>query len=168
MVHTKFSGVLALFTIIQAAGWPIWPLLICSIVALALVIERMMSLRTHLVAPEGLLEQALKASQNNLPSEEAMEQLHDNSVLGRVLASGLHAMKDEPLISSEDLHSSMESAGRKAAHELEKYLVALATIATSSADMYLAMPSRLALAALCRSWSRDEASKTPRRNVPGT
>jgi len=124
--------VLALFTIIQAAGWPIWPLLICSVVALALVIERMMSLRTHLVAPEGLLEQALKASQNNLPSEEAMEQLHDNSVLGRVLASGLHAMKDEPLISSEDLHSSMESAGRKAAHELEKYLVALATIASAA------------------------------------
>jgi biopolymer transport protein ExbB len=128
----KFSGVLALFTIIQAAGWPIWPLLICSVVALALVIERMMSLRTHLVAPEGLLEQALKASQNNLPSEEAMQQLHDNSVLGRVLASGLHAMKDEPLISAEDLRSSMESAGRKAAHELEKYLVALATIASAA------------------------------------
>ena len=50
-----------MFTIIQAAGWPIWPLLICSVVALALVIERMMSLRPHLVAPEGLLEQALKA-----------------------------------------------------------------------------------------------------------
>jgi biopolymer transport protein ExbB len=121
-----------LFTIIQAAGWPIWPLLICSIVALALVIERMMSLRTHLVAPEGLLEQALKASHDNLPSEDAMQQLHDHSVLGRILASGLHAMKDEPLISAEDLRSSMESAGRKAAHELEKYLVALATIASAA------------------------------------
>jgi biopolymer transport protein ExbB len=124
--------VLALFTIIQAAGWPIWPLLICSVVALALVIERMMSLRPHLVAPEGLLEQALKASHDNLPSEEAMQQLHDHSVLGRILASGLHAMKDEPLISTEDLRSSMESAGRKAAHELEKHLVALATIASAA------------------------------------
>ncbi len=128
----KFSGVLALFTIIQAAGWPIWPLLICSILALALVIERLMSLRPHLVSPEGLLDQALKASQNNLPSEEAMQQLHNNSILGRVLSSGLHAMKDEPLISAEDLRSSMESAGRKAAHELDKYLVALATIASAA------------------------------------
>ncbi len=91
-----------------------------------------MSLRSHLVAPEGLLEQALQAAQNNLPSQEVMQQLHDNSVLGRVLASGLYAMKDEPLISPEDLHSNMESAGRKAAHELEKYLVALATIASAA------------------------------------
>ena len=121
-----------MFTIIQAAGWPIWPLLICSVVALALVIERMMSLRPHLVAPEGLLEQALKASHDNLPSEEAMQQLHDHSVLGRILASGLHAMKDEPLISAEDLRSSMESVGREAAHELEKHLMALATIASAA------------------------------------
>jgi len=91
-----------------------------------------MSLRSHLVAPEGLLTQALQASHDNLPSEDAMSQLHDHSVLGRILASGLHAMKDEPLISAEDLRSSMESAGRQAAHELEKHLVALATIASAA------------------------------------
>jgi len=121
-----------LFTIIQAAGWPIWPLLICSVVALTLVIERMMSLRTHLVSPEGLLEQAMQASHDNLPSEETMQQLHDHSVLGRVLASGLYAMRDEPLLSAQDLHASMESAGRKAAHELDKYLVTLATLASAA------------------------------------
>lgn len=123
---------LALFTIIQAAGWPIWPLLICSIVALALIIERMMSLRRHLVAPEGLLEQAMQASRDNLPSQEATQQLQDHSVLGRILAGGLLAMTAEPLISAEDLRSSMESAGRKAAHDLERYLVALATIASAA------------------------------------
>ncbi len=121
-----------MFTIIQAAGWPIWPLLICSVVALTLVIERIMSLRTHLVAPEGLLEQAMQASHDNLPSAETMQQLHDHSVLGRVLASGLYAMRDEPLLSAQDLHASMESAGRKAAHELDKYLVTLATIASAA------------------------------------
>jgi len=121
-----------LFTIIQAAGWPIWPLLICSIVALALIIERMMSLRRHLVAPEGLLEQAMQASRDNLPSQEATQQLQDHSVLGRILAGGLLAMTAEPLISAEDLRSSMESAGRKAAHDLERYLVALATIASAA------------------------------------
>ena len=132
MVANKFLGALALFTIIQAAGWPIWPLLACSIVALALIIERMMSLRSHLVAPEGLLEQVLQASRDNLPSEDTMTQLQEHSVLGRILASGLHAMKDEPLVSAEDLRSSMESAGRQAAHELEKHLVALATIASAA------------------------------------
>ncbi|WP_333842373.1 MotA/TolQ/ExbB proton channel family protein [Limnohabitans sp.] len=121
-----------MFTIIQAAGWPIWPLLICSIVALALIIERMMSLRRHLVAPEGLLEQAMQASRDNLPSQEATQQLQDHSVLGRILAGGLLAMTAEPLISAEDLRSSMESAGRKAAHDLERYLVALATIASAA------------------------------------
>ncbi len=128
----KLLGSFALFSIIQAAGWPIWPLLACSIVALALVIERLMSLRPHLIAPEGLLEQAIKASQDNLPSEEVMAQLHDHSALGKILASGWLAMKDEPLISNEDLRAQIESAGRQAAHDLEKYLVALATIASAA------------------------------------
>jgi biopolymer transport protein ExbB len=127
-----FSGVLALFSIIQAAGWPIWPLLACSVVALTLIIERLISLRSHLVAPEGLLEQALQASQDNLPSQEVIIQLHDHSTLGRILASGWQALQAEPLMSAEDLRSSMESAGRKAAHELEKHLVALATIASAA------------------------------------
>jgi biopolymer transport protein ExbB len=130
--QNKFWGALAVFNIIQAAGWPIWPLLACSVVALALIIERMISMRTHLVAPEGLLEQALQASHDNLPSEEIMSQLHDHSLLGRVLASGWHAMQAEPLISAEDLRSSMESAGRQAAHDLDKHLVALATIASAA------------------------------------
>ena len=77
-----------MFTIIQAAGWPIWPLLACSIVALALVIERLMSLRKHLISPEGLLDQALKAAHDNLPSEETMQQLHEHSVLGSILTDG--------------------------------------------------------------------------------
>ena len=121
-----------MLSIILAAGWPIWPLLICSIAALALVIERMRTLRTELVAPEGLLEQAMRASQNNLPTEEVMNNLHVHSVLGRVLASGWFAMRDEPMVNEENLRSSMESAGRKAAHELEKHLAALGTIASAA------------------------------------
>jgi biopolymer transport protein ExbB len=121
-----------LLSIILAAGWPIWPLLICSVAALALVIERTRSLRTQRVAPEGLLEQAIRASQNNLPNEETMNNLRDHSVLGSVLASGWFAMRDEPLVSEENLHASMEAAGRKAAHELEKYLAALGTIASAA------------------------------------
>ncbi len=132
IIHYKFSGVLAVFSIIQAAGWPIWPLLACSIVALALIIERILSLRTHLVAPLGLMEQALKASHSKLPSQEVISQLQGHSTLGRILASGWQALQAEPLISADDLRSSIESAGRQAAHELEKHLVALATIASAA------------------------------------
>ena len=121
-----------MLSIILAAGWPIWPLLICSVAALALVIERMRTLRPQLIAPEGLLEQAIQASQNNLPSEEVMQNLQEHSVLGCVLSSGWFAMRDEPMVSEENLRSSMESAGRKAAHQLEKHLVALATIASAA------------------------------------
>jgi biopolymer transport protein ExbB len=130
--RNNFSGVLVLFSIIQAAGWPIWPLLACSIVALALIIERLMSLRTHLVAPQGLLEQALKASHNHLPPQDVITQLHDNSTLGRILASGWQALQADPLISADDLRANIESAGRQAAHELDKHLVALATIASAA------------------------------------
>lgn len=121
-----------MFSIIQAAGWPIWPLLGCSVVALALVIERLLSLRTHLVAPPGLLTQAIEASQRTLPSVEVMQQLSHHSVLGGVLASGWQALRAEPRISDADLRASMEAAGRQAAHTLDKHLVALATIASAA------------------------------------
>ena len=77
-----------MLSIIQAAGWPIWPLLACSVVALALVIERLFSLRRQLIAPDGLLEQAITASQKSLPSADVTTQLRDHSALGKVLASG--------------------------------------------------------------------------------
>jgi biopolymer transport protein ExbB len=121
-----------LFSIIQAAGWPIWPLLACSIVALALVIERLLSLRTFLVAPEGLLSEAIQASQQRLPTQDVVAQLSAHSVLGRVLASGLQALQAEPRISDDDLRASMEAAGRQAAHTLDKHLAALATIASAA------------------------------------
>ena len=121
-----------MFSIIQAAGWPIWPLLGCSIVALALVIERLLSLRTHLVAPEGLLAEAIQASQQRLPTNDVVAQLSARGVLGGVLASGLQTLQAEPRISDDDLRANMEAAGRQAAHTLDKHLAALATIASAA------------------------------------
>ena len=48
-----------MFAIIQAAGWPIWPLLLASIIAVALIIERSVSLRHHKIVPPTLLEQVV-------------------------------------------------------------------------------------------------------------
>lgn len=121
-----------MLSIIQAAGWPIWPLLACSVVALALVIERFFSLRRQLIAPDGLLEQAITASQKSLPSADVTTQLRDHSALGKVLASGWQTLFAHPTISDADLRASMENAGRQVAHSLEKHLVALGTIASAA------------------------------------
>ena len=121
-----------MFSIIQAAGWPIWPLLACSVLALALVIERFTSLKTPKVAPPRLLDEAITVSRSAVPAPEVVSQLEQNSVLGEVLASGFRALNANPRISEDDLRSILEGAGRQAAHKLERYLAALATIASAA------------------------------------
>lgn len=119
-----------MFSIIQAAGWPIWPLIACSILGLALVIERFLSLKTAKVAPPHLLSEVLDASRTELPKPEVVEQLERSSALGEVLAGGLRALQAKPGSSDEELRNALESSGRVVAHKLERYLSALATIAS--------------------------------------
>jgi biopolymer transport protein ExbB len=121
-----------LFSIIQAAGWPIWPLIACSVLALALVIERFLSLKTAKVAPPTLLEEALTVSRTAVPSPDVVRQLEQNSALGEVLASGLRTMNTDPRCTDVDVRASMENTGRAVAHRLERYLNALATIASAA------------------------------------
>ena len=121
-----------MFSIIQAAGWPIWPLVVCSVLALALVIERFRSLRTSKVAPPKLIEEAITVSRAAVPAPEVVTQLEQNSLLGEVLASGFRALNTQPNISEDDLRATIEGAGRQAAHALERYLAALATIASAA------------------------------------
>ena len=121
-----------MLSIIQAAGWPIWPLIACSIVGVALVIERFLSLQMRKVAPPKLVEEAMLVSQRGVPKREVLEQLQHNSVLGKVLASGLLALSKTPHISEDDLRASLQNAGRQAAAQLQRYLGALATIASAA------------------------------------
>ena len=121
-----------MFSIIQAAGWPIWPLVACSILALALVIERFSSLKTPKIAPVKLLDEAITVSRSAVPSPDVVTKLEQNSLLGEVLASGFRAINVNPHISEDDLRSILEGAGRQAAHKLERYLAALATIASAA------------------------------------
>lgn len=121
-----------MFSIIQAAGWPIWPLVACSVLALALVIERFASLKIRKIAPPKLLDEAITVSRASIPSPDVVAQLEQNSVLGEVLASGFRALNTNPRISEDDLRSILEGAGRQAAHKLERYLAALATIASAA------------------------------------
>jgi len=104
---------------------------------LALVIERFISLKTAKIAPPKLLEEVLSVSRTSVPGPDVVTQLEQNSALGEVLASGFRALNTNPRCSEDDLRSSMEGAGRMVAHRLERYLSALATIASAAPLMGL-------------------------------
>ncbi len=122
----------ALLSIIQAAGWPIWPLLLCSVLALALIIERLYQLQTDKVIPPQTLALALDAMRRSLPPEAFAIQLDKMGMLGPVLASGLRCLQRDAKASEEDIKSSMEMAGRLAGRQLERYLTTLGTIASAA------------------------------------
>ena len=92
-----------MLSIIQAAGWPIWPLILCSVLALALIIERLFQLQTRKVAPSNTLEKAMEATRSNLPSEEVVRQLETMGVLGPVLASGIRNLQQNPQATHKDV-----------------------------------------------------------------
>ena len=117
-----------MFSIIQAAGWPIWPLLLASVIALAIIGERIWSLRQTIVMPRGLLEQTTREIQQNGTSPQLASRLADNSPLGQILAAGVRNIKSAPAVTKE----SIEEAGRAVAIELERFLTTLGTIAAIS------------------------------------
>ena len=122
-----------MFSIIQAAGWPIYFLLAVSILAVALIIERFMILRREKIVPSGLLEKVLVAYQRKGVSDEMLDRLSQDSPLGQVLASGLRNYQS----SRDVMKDAIEETGRTVTHELERFLTTLGTIATISPLMGL-------------------------------
>ena len=115
-----------MFSIIQAAGWPVWFLIFASFLAVALIIERALSLQRRKVLPDHLLDEVLTLYRNRQTTPEMVQKLEAGSPLGRVFASGLrHALDGR-----EIMKEAMEETGRAVAHDLERYLGALGTIAT--------------------------------------
>jgi biopolymer transport protein ExbB len=121
-----------LLSIIQAAGWPIWPLILCSVAALTIIIERLISLRASQIAPASLLDEVLSVTRSSLPGTEVVNKLAENSLLGGVFATGLRSVIAEPRITEQAVRQSFESAGRVALHRLERYLNTLGTIAAAA------------------------------------
>ena len=122
-----------MFSIIQSAGWPIWPLLIASIIAVALIIERLIMLRADKIIPAGLLEKAVSAYRKQGVTEELVAKLAADSPLGGVLAAGLRNYKSSRYVMKE----SIEESGRAVSHHLERFLTTLGTIASISPLMGL-------------------------------
>ena len=121
-----------MLSIIQAAGWPIWPLILCSVAAMALIFERMAALRRSRVSPDGLVDEVIAVTRQGMPSSDMLAKLAENSLLGEVLASGLKLAALDPRCPEPMLRQAFESAGGAAAHRLERYLNALATIASAA------------------------------------
>lgn len=115
-----------MLALIEAAGWPIWPLIIASVLALAIIFERFYTLRAPLVAPLGLLDQTVDNLRRHGANPDVLRALTENSALGRILAAGVRNIS----ASREVMKESLEEAGRAVGHELERYLSTLGTIAT--------------------------------------
>lgn len=121
-----------MFAILQAAGWPVWPLVACSVLALALIVERFWSLRASRVAPASLVNDLDQFEGKALPGADTAAKLAEHSLLGGVLAAGLRAVLADPLITDVRLRQVFEIAGRSAVHQMERYLTLLGTIATAA------------------------------------
>ncbi|MGH7023900.1 MAG: MotA/TolQ/ExbB proton channel family protein [Caulobacteraceae bacterium] len=117
-----------MFAIIQAAGWPIWFLLLASVVAVALIIERSVTLRSSKINPPTLLEQVLSVYHGQGVNEEVLVKLAKDSPLGEVLSAGLRNFRSSRYVMKE----AVEEAGRSVSHELERFLTTLGTIATAA------------------------------------
>jgi biopolymer transport protein ExbB len=117
-----------LLDIVKAAGWPIWPLLLASVIAVALIIERFVSLRQSKIVPPTLFEQVIAVYQRQGVNEEILSRLAKDSPLGVVLAAGLRNHKSSRYVMKE----AIDEAGRAVAHDMERFLTTLGTIATAS------------------------------------
>jgi len=121
------------FEIVKAAGWPIWPLLLASVISVALIIERLVALRRSKIVPPGLLQRAVGEFKRGSDNSRLIDELDRHSPLGRVLSAGLRNVNT----SREVMKESIEEAGSAVAHELNRYLTTLGTIASISPLMGL-------------------------------
>lgn len=122
-----------MFALIQAAGWPIWPIILASIVAVGIIGERMWALRLSMITPRDLLPKVVQEYRKNGVSEDMLTRLQKHSPLGQIFAAGLKNDRSTRDVMKE----SIEEAGRAVAHDLERYLTTLGTIASLSPLMGL-------------------------------
>ena len=114
-----------MWEIILAAGWPIWPLIFASIIALAIIGERFWSLRAEIVAPSDLLPEVQKLLNQGTIKKDVIAKIKEHSLLGEIFASALNNSNS----SADHIKEAIEESGRSVNYKLEKYLSILGTIA---------------------------------------
>jgi biopolymer transport protein ExbB len=116
------------FAIVEAAGWPIWFLILASIIAVGLIVERLMFLRSARIAPPALLNEVVNELKQRGVSDGMLNKLAASSPLGRIFSAGLKNIKSTPEVMKE----SIEEEGRAVARDLDRFLTTLGTIASIS------------------------------------
>lgn len=114
--------------LIKAGGWVMWPIMLASVIAMAIVVERFWSLQRKRIAPDKLVAQVWQWLRSGQLDDARLRALRLGSPLGRILAAGLANRRHERAI----IRESIEEAGRLVAFELERYLNTLGTIAAVS------------------------------------
>ena len=117
-----------MFEIIKAGGWVMWPIMLCSVFAMAIIIERLWTLQRRRVAPPGLVLQVWQWAREGKLDAKRIQSLREGSPLGRLLATGVLNRHHDRTIMQE----SIEDVGRLLAHQLERYLNTLGTVASIS------------------------------------
>jgi biopolymer transport protein ExbB len=112
--------------IIKAAGWPIWPIILCSVLAVAIIAERFYTLRRQAIVPRGLLEETVRRIRETGVTAELINRTEQSSPLGRVFVAGLKNLEN----SKDATREAIEEAGLEIAQEMDRYLTTLGTIAT--------------------------------------
>ncbi|MFL6622929.1 MAG: MotA/TolQ/ExbB proton channel family protein [Sulfurifustaceae bacterium] len=115
-----------MFELIRAGGWAMWPLILCSVAALAIIGERLWSLQRKYICPPNLVPQVQQWLANNELDAARVELIRQSSPLGRVIAAGLVNRRHD----REVVKEAIEDAGRHTTPELERYLRTLGTIAS--------------------------------------
>jgi len=119
------NGSIGVLELMKAGGLLMWPLLLCSIISLAIIAERFWSLQTKRIAPRNLVTQVWQWQKSGELDTRRMQQLRAGSPLGRILAAGLVNRGHD----REVMKESIEEVGRHVVHELERFLNTLGTIA---------------------------------------
>jgi len=117
-----------MFELIKAGGWSMWPIILCSVAALAIIGERLWSLQKKYVAPANLLAQVRQWLTRDELDPARLTALRESSPLGKILAAGLVNREHE----REVVKEAVENAGRHVVPELERYLRTLGSIAAIS------------------------------------
>jgi biopolymer transport protein ExbB len=114
-----------MWEIVRAGGPIMWPIILCSIIAAAIILERLWTLQEKRVLPAELVQKLWGLVENNQINDKVIAALEQNSPLGKVLAAGL-SYRNRP---REVMMERLEDAGRHVVHELERFLNTLGTIA---------------------------------------
>lgn len=112
--------------IIKSGGWVMWPIIVASVVSLAITFERFWTLRTSRIAPSGLTARTLQQIREGAFQREQLVQLREGSPLGYILAAAIASARS----GRDTMRERVDQAGRQVVHEMERYLAMLGAIAS--------------------------------------